>query len=361
MNTALQPLVSVVTPVYNEAGYLAECINSVLAQTYQNWDLTIIDNCSTDGSLEVARQFAAKDRRIRIHENQQFLRVIPNHNVALRQISPESKYCKVVLADDWIFPNCLEQMVALAEAHPSVGIVGAYAIEGQRVAWTGLPYPSPLVTGREICRRHLLEHVYVFGSANAVLYRSDLVRNRDPFYNESNIHADTEVCFALLTTCDFGFVHQILTFTRLRPVSLTTVSKDLQTYFASMLQLLVTHGPDYLTPNERKVCIAQHLSEYYGFLGKSLLRGRDKQFWEYHKNELNKSRVGFSHTRLVEGLLATLCEAALNPKHSMERLLRTWRGRKSEGCDQVLEGEPRVFAAKGSQEDNNAQCQPSGL
>lgn len=361
MNTALQPLVSVVTPVYNEAGYLAECINSVLAQTYQNWELTIIDNCSTDGSLEVARQYAARDRRIRIYENQQFLRVISNHNVALRQISSESKYCKVVLADDWIFPDCLEQMVALAEAHPSVGIVGAYAIEGQRVAWTGLPYPSPLVTGREICRRHLLEHVYVFGSANAVLYRSDLVRNRDPFYNESNIHADTEVCFALLKMCDFGFVHQILTFTRLRPASLTTVSKDLQTCFASMLQLLVTHGPDYLGPNERKVCIAQHLSEYYSFLGKSLLRGRDKQFWEYHKNELDKSGVGFSRARLAEGLLSTLCEAALNPKHTMERLLRSWRSRKSGGCDQVLGGEPRVFTSKGSQEDNNPQCQPSGL
>src|SRR5271165_1069131 len=157
MSTASQPLVSIVTPVYNEAGYLADCIESVLAQTYQNWDFTIIDNCSTDGSLEVALRYAAKDPRIRIHQNQQFLRVIPNHNVALRQISAESKYCKVVLGDDWIFPNCLEQMVAVAEAHPSVGIVGAYVLEGQRVACTGLPYPSPLVCGREICRRHLLE------------------------------------------------------------------------------------------------------------------------------------------------------------------------------------------------------------
>src|SRR5271167_143509 len=244
MNTASQPLVSIVTPVYNEAGHLAECIESVLAQTYQKWDFTIIDNCSTDGSLEVARRYAEKDPRIRIHENQRFLPVIPNHNVALRQISPDSKYCKVVLGDDWIFPDCLEQMVAVAEAHPSVGIVGAYALEGQRVAWTGLPYPSSLVSGLEICRRHLLEGLYVFGSANAVLYRADLVRNRDPFYNETNIHADTEACFALLKTSDFGFVHQILTFTRVRSESLSTVSADLHTYFAGMLQLLLAHGPD---------------------------------------------------------------------------------------------------------------------
>ena len=134
MYTVRQPLVSVVTPVYNEAGYLAECIESVLAQTYQNWDYTIIDNCSTDRSLEVARRYAAKERRIRIHENQQFLPAIPNHNVALRQISPKSKYCKVVLGDDWIFPNCLERMVAVAEEHPSVGLVGAYVLEGEATA-----------------------------------------------------------------------------------------------------------------------------------------------------------------------------------------------------------------------------------
>jgi glycosyltransferase involved in cell wall biosynthesis len=322
MNTASQPLVSVVTPVYNEADCLAECIESVLAQTYTKWDYTIIDNCSTDGSLEVARRYAAKDRRIRVHENQEFLPVIPNHNVALRQISPDSKYCKVVLGDDWIFPNCLEQMVALAEAHPSVGIVGAYALEGQRVAWTGLPYPSPVVCGREICRRHLLERLYVFGSANAVLYRADLVRSRDPFYNEANIHADTEVCFALLKRCDFGFVHQILTFTRVRPGSLASTSEQLQTYFAGLLQLLVTHAPDYLTREESGARLARHLSEYYSFLGKNLMLGREKKFWDYHKGELTKAGMGFSRVRLANGFLRTVCNAALNPRDTVERLLQ---------------------------------------
>jgi glycosyltransferase involved in cell wall biosynthesis len=322
MNAVSQPLVSIVTPVYNEAGYLAECIESVLAQTYQNWDYTIIDNCSTDGSSEVARRYAAKDRRIRVHENQRFLPVISNHNAALRLISPGSKYCKMVLGDDWIFPNCLEEMVALAETHPSVGIVGAYALEGKRVAWTGLPYPSALVCGREICRRHLLDGVHVFGSANAVLYRADLVRSREHFYNESNIHADTEVCFTLLNTCDFGFVHQILTFSRVRPGSLNTTSTELHTYFASILQLLVTHGPDYLTREETNDLLSRHLSEYYGFLGKSLLLGRNKQFWDYHKAELTKAGTGFSRARVFNGVLRTLRNAALNPKDTVERLLQ---------------------------------------
>ena len=121
MKTMPQPLVSIVTPVYNEEEHLAECIESVLAQTYQNWDYTIVDNCSTDRSLEIALWYAAKDSRIRVHANKQFLNMLANHNVAVRQISPVSKYCKVVLADDWIFPECLERMVTVGEAYPSAG------------------------------------------------------------------------------------------------------------------------------------------------------------------------------------------------------------------------------------------------
>jgi len=347
MDTASQPLVSIVTPVYNEAEYLAECIESVLAQTYQKWDFTIVDNCSIDGSLEVARRYAAKDPRIRIHENQQFLPAIENHNVALRAISPESKYCKVVLGDDWIFPNCLEQMVAVAEAYPSVGIIGAYALEGQRVTWTGLTYPSSFVCGREICRRHLLEGLYVFGSANAVLYRADLVRGRDLFYNEANIHADTEVCFELLKTCDFGFVHQILTFTRVRPGSLTTVSNDLATYLPSLLQIMNKHAPDYLTSEELEAKLAELILLYYRFLGKSLMLGRDKQFWDYHKGELTRAGMGFDRMRVVKGMLETLCNAALNPKDAVKRLLQGRNKPRLMSRIQDLTGEPNVIAAKG--------------
>jgi glycosyltransferase involved in cell wall biosynthesis len=325
MNTASEPLVSIVTPVYNEAEFLPECIESVFAQTYQNWDYTIVDNCSTDGSADIARRYAAKDRRIRIWTNREFLRAIPNHNVALRQISPTAEYCKVVLGDDWMFPECLERMVSVAEEHTSVGIVGAYALEGGNVAWTGLPYPSTLVSGREACRRHLLDRQYVFGSATSVLYRANLVRSHDPFYNEANIHADTEVCFDLLRSCDFGFVHQVLTYTRVRPGSLSTISSNIHSYFAGMLHTLVKYGPDYLSREELQTCVDQHLSAYYRFLGKSLMFSRDRTFWGFHKRKLTEAGVGFSRTRLVSGTLAALCGAALNPKDTIEKL---WKSRK---------------------------------
>jgi len=323
VSTVSQPLVSIVTPVYNEAGFLAECVESVLAQTYQNWEYTIVDNCSTDDTLDVAQRYAQRDPRIRVHRNDQLLDVIRNHNAALRLISHESKYCKVVFGDDWIFPACLEQMVALAEAHPSVGIVGAYALEGNKVAWAGLEYPSPVVSGVEICRRHLLEGLYVFGSANAVLYRADLVRSRQPFYNEQNIHADTEVCFSLLKSCDFGFVHQILTGTRVRPVSVSAVTKSLQTDFGCLLQLLTVHAPEFLTRKEHEVRLARHLAEYYRFLGKSLLAARDNRFWAYHRRQFLNAGLGFSYARIAKGGLEVIAAAAINPGATLMKLLRS--------------------------------------
>jgi glycosyltransferase involved in cell wall biosynthesis len=318
------PLVSIVTPVYNNAEYLAECIESVLSQTYHNWDYTIINNCSTDASGAIARRYAAKDARIRVHDNREFLRAVPNHNQALRQISPGSKYCKIVFADDWIFPRCIEEMVAVAEEHPSVGVVGAYGLQEDEVVWAGLPYPSRLVSGREMCRRTFLEGMYVFGTSTSVLYRSDLVRSRNPFYNETNFHADREACVVLLKTCDFGFVHQILSFKRLAAESLTaTLSMDLMTHFGCTLYTLVTHGPEFLTGKELEMCADRLLGEYYNFLAVSLLRGRrDKKFWEFHRKNLAET-VGFSSFRLMGAVSSRLFKAALNPYETLSKVRDT--------------------------------------
>jgi hypothetical protein len=219
-------------------------------------------------------------------------------------------------------------MVAVAERHPSIGLVSAYALEDCKVAWTGLAYPSTLVSGREICRRHLLEGVYAFGSATTVLYRADLVRSRASFFNENNLHADTEACFAILKTSDFGFVHQVLSFTRVRPQSLSTASFRFQTHFAGTLQVLTAYAPDYLDPREYEFYLEKHLSEYYRYLGKLLLTGSDTSVWDYHKSQLNKAGVGFSRARLAKGTVAVLFRAAMHPGVILERL---WKGRDARG------------------------------
>jgi glycosyltransferase involved in cell wall biosynthesis len=328
MNNAGEPLVSVITPVYNGAEYLAECIESVLSQTYQNWEYIIVDNCSTDGTRQIAHSYARKDQRIRVHANREFLSPIANHNNALRQISTASEYCKVVFGDDWLFPECLEKMVAVAEEYPSIGLVSAYALKGSEIACDGLPYGSRFVSGREICRRHLLEKLYVFGSATTLLYRAQLVRDRECFYNEANIHADTEACFDLLRTSDFGFVHQVLTFSRVRSASLREMSNDLQTNLAGTLHTLSAYGSSFLNEDEFDMILRQHVAKYYKFLGKSCLLRRDKRFWAYHRKQLADSPVGYSPFRLLMGVLTAAFAAVLDPAESLSKLLK--RNRKQQ-------------------------------
>ena len=179
------PLVSVVTPFYNTQDYLAECIESVLRQTYTNWEYILVDNCSTDGSGDIAKHYAARfPEKIRLIHTESFLSQVGNYNFALSLISPHSRYCKMVQADDWIFPECLRSMVEVAEAHPKVGIVSAYELEGDHITLGGLPYPSPEVPGREICRLFFLKYRHFFGTPTSLLMRSELVRSRNPFYDE---------------------------------------------------------------------------------------------------------------------------------------------------------------------------------
>lgn len=67
----MAPLVSIITPCYNAAPFLQNTIESVINQTYSNWEMLIVDDCSTDSSAEIIKQFAEKDSRIRYFRNQQ--------------------------------------------------------------------------------------------------------------------------------------------------------------------------------------------------------------------------------------------------------------------------------------------------
>lgn len=325
MAPSQQSLVSVVTPVFNGERYLRECIESVLAQTYTHWDYTIVNNCSSDRTLEIAQEYAAKDPRIRIKNNDAFVGVIQNHNIAFRQISPDSKYCKVVCADDWIFPECLKQMVSLAERHPTVVVVGAYQLQGTRITSDGLPYPSTVVPGREACRALLLGGPYVFGSPTTVLFRSEIVRSRHSFYDESNLHADADACLEFLEHHDFGFVHQVLTFTRLREESLTSYSVSFQTYLPSKLYQLVRFGPKYLSDAELNDRIQARLHAYYRYLGSQIHERRGRDFWTFHRGKLAELGYPLSRGRLTISTILFWLGIVLNAPRMIEIVARRLR------------------------------------
>lgn len=299
MKSDTEPFVSIVTPLYNTEKYLAECIESVLVQTYNNWEYVIVNNCSTDKSHEIAQSYVKKDKRVRIHNNEKFLEIIPNWNHALSQISPLSVYCKIVHADDWLYPECVERMVKLAESNPSVGIVGSYRLDEDRVNCDGLPCTENVFSGKEICRRSLLEKDYFFGSPTTLLFSSDLIRKNTPFYKEDFYHADNEVCFRILKNTDFGFIHQVLSYTRRHNETNTMFTRKINTFILEDLMILKQHGPYYLSEEEFKRKLKRQIKRYYRFLGGSLFRKKGKEFWQYHRNSLKKIDHSISIARLL--------------------------------------------------------------
>ena len=333
-------LVSVVTPFYNTREFLAECVESVLAQTYQNWEYILVDNCSTDGSSEVAANYESRFQgKIRLIRTQSFLSQVQNYNFALSCISPRSDYCKMVQADDWLFPDCIRSMVEVAEEHPSVGIVGAYELDGKRVALDGLPYPSPEVLGRDVCRLYFINNLYLFGTPTSLLMRSELIRPHQDFYDEQYApFEDAHACFDLLRTWNFGFVHQVLTYSRRDNESILSRMRTFGLLYLFRLGVVVAHGRDYLSAEEYNRCLKDAERQYFLYLSKCALRGRSQEFWEVHRNGLASLKYTLDSRLLAKWI----------PRALLEKTWDTLWAKWDKGSSIIADEEHRDFIASSS-------------
>lgn len=119
------PLVSVLMTSYNREAYIEEAIRSVLSSTYSNFELIIVDDGSTDATVEIARKFEKLDGRVKVSVNAENLGDYPNRNKAASYA--KGKYIKYVDADDVIYYFGLEIAVAFTEQFPEAGFgLGAY-------------------------------------------------------------------------------------------------------------------------------------------------------------------------------------------------------------------------------------------
>jgi len=315
------PLVSVATPVYNGEEYLRECIESVLAQTHHHWEYTIVNNRSTDGSLEIAEHYAKKDSRIKVITNESFVGAVENYNNCFRQISPLSKYCKVVSADDWLLPNCVEEMVRLGETHPTVAIIGCYQKSEDRVRWKGLPVEIEIISGKEVCRASLLHNLDVFGSSTSVMHRSDLVRQHQPFYPHTLAHADTSSCFEYLKSHEFGFVHRILCVERVHSEQTSARASRIGAGSIARLEILLKYGPLYLSTQEFEVRKGEVFSNYYRWLGGNVLKMRGAEFWKYHKAMLGELGYPIQWQKVIGAALCEIMAELRSPISAFRKLI----------------------------------------
>jgi glycosyltransferase involved in cell wall biosynthesis len=173
------PLVSVVTPVFNAAATLAATVASVRAQSLADWELLLVDDASTDGSLGLARALAAADPRIRVLAREANGGAAAARNAAIR--AARGRLVAFLDADDRWHPEKLARQTAFMAAHGHAFVYSAY----RRVAPDGAPLgtvrPPPRVSREELLKGNVigcLTAVYdsaVFGRAEM----PDLRRRQD--------------------------------------------------------------------------------------------------------------------------------------------------------------------------------------
>ena len=112
------PLVSIGLPVYNGEKYLEESVRSMLSQTLDDFELIICDNCSTDRTYEICKEFACSDSRIRLYRNESNIGVARNHNRTFELST--GKYFRWAACDDICAPELLEKCVRTIDANPDV-------------------------------------------------------------------------------------------------------------------------------------------------------------------------------------------------------------------------------------------------
>jgi teichuronic acid biosynthesis glycosyltransferase TuaG len=103
-------LVSIITPSYNSSKYIVECIESVLSQTYENWEMFIVDDCSTDNSKEIISAYSTKDKRIKPFFLKQNVGAAEARNVAIRQ--SKGRYVAFLDSDDLWNPEKLDKQLS---------------------------------------------------------------------------------------------------------------------------------------------------------------------------------------------------------------------------------------------------------
>ncbi|MGO9532049.1 MAG: glycosyltransferase family 2 protein [Syntrophobacteraceae bacterium] len=201
------PRVSVVIPTYNYARYLPEAIESVLSQSYTDFELLIIDDQSTDATVEVVSKYAKGDKRITFRVNPNNIGMVNNWNLCLREARGE--YIKYLFADDLLCSrDAILRMVEALDTEPGVSLV---ASARQIIDSKGRPtrilarFPdSSSIIGKQVINRCLRRQKNLIGEPTAVMFRKHLARRGfNPKYRQI---VDLEFWFHLLEKGGFAYI-----------------------------------------------------------------------------------------------------------------------------------------------------------
>lgn len=208
------PRLSIGLPVYNGEDFLAETLDSLLGQTYEDFELIISDNASTDGTADICRRYAGQDSRIRYIRQPRNLGCAPNHNVLVQQARGE--LFKWVFHDDLYARDLIERSVAALDEYPQVVLANCWTamIDSSRNVTKAVRYA--LDTGSPSAPERFRSMLFEKGGDDdGGVIRMEVLRRVRPY--DSYYHSDRTLVTEMALQGPFYHVPDWLYFRRDHP------------------------------------------------------------------------------------------------------------------------------------------------
>lgn len=216
----MQSLVSVCIPVYNGEKFIKEAVETALNQKYDNLEVIVVDNCSTDSTVEIVK--SVNNPKLRLVVNDSNLGMVGNWNKCIKEAKGD--YINLLCADDRLKEDCVAKKAAILDEHPNVVLVssdtdiisetGEVMMKRKGLRKTGV-YSGTKIFRKSIHSRNL------YGEPTNVLFRKCVVNKTDGYSGGLPYSPDWEFWLHLSTLGDVGYISEALSEYRVSSVSAT--------------------------------------------------------------------------------------------------------------------------------------------
>jgi glycosyltransferase involved in cell wall biosynthesis len=250
-----QPTLTVFVPNYNHANYLPACLNAILSQSLPPREVIVIDDASSDNSIEILNGFAKRHSNLRLFRNEKNQGVLPGLNRAI-ELSSCSHFISCA-ADDEVLPGFFEKSMTLLGKYPAAGLCSAasewrYVDSG--LSWQmafGLADQPTFLTPEELV--HLGKAGKLMISSSSVIFRKSALRDVGGFIAELRWHTDWFAAFVSAFRFGMCYVPEPLSVVNILPKSFYTGRKESEqrVVLATLLELLNSPGFSDVRPRVR--------------------------------------------------------------------------------------------------------------
>lgn len=249
----MKPLVSICIPTYNGASYLKECLDSILAQTFADFEVILVDDGSSDNTVEIAREYARRDKRIRVEQNEHNLGLVNNWNRCVELASGE--WIKFVFQDDFIEETCTEKLLKVANPETTIiccrrkfcfedGVEPKIRKSYLKIPTIDALFPKKTnISPVEFCEVALDNYwINFIGEPNNVLFRRSVFFQFGPFNKHFISLCDYEYWLRIAVNRGLSYVPEILATFRVHNKGTTALDRERRPYRIGILDpLLILH------------------------------------------------------------------------------------------------------------------------